>query len=255
MTPKQRGRPRSDPERNLRSALLHISRLVLDEGGTAALSMREVARRAGCTHQAPYHYFEDRESILATLVEEGFDDLARCLGAANDLASTEGARTALIAAGRAYVDFALSQPGVFRVMFRPDACNPLRFPAVVEAGNRARVELDRLNQIAHGEGANPAQAAILWAHVHGLACLLIDGPLAMDFESKDRRKHLLEEVANTFADMLLAPQKKFDLKSYSQKDKKTDNQDRDSYPFALEAPNNASSVEHKNKITLDPRVK
>lgn len=208
MTPKQRGRPKADPERNLRSELLRISRLVLDEGGTAALSMREVARRAGCTHQAPYHYFEDRETILATLVEEGFNELARCLAVANDLASIEGVRTALIASGRAYVDFALSQPGVFRVMFRPDACNPLRFPAVLEAGKRARVELDRLNQIVHGEGANPAQAAILWAHVHGLACLLIDGPLAIEFENQDHRKHELEEVAITFADMLLAPQNK-----------------------------------------------
>lgn len=206
MTPKQRGRPRADPERDLRSELLRISRSVLDEGGTSALSMREVARRAGCTHQAPYHYFEDRETLLATLVVEGFDELAGRLGIANELASKEGVRAALIASGRTYVDFALSQPGVFRIMFRPDACNPLRFPAVLEAGRRARAELDRLNQIAHGKEATPARATLLWAHVHGLACLLIDGPLAMGFETQDQRKHHLEEVANTFAEMLLAPQ-------------------------------------------------
>ena len=110
----------------------------------------------------------------------------------------------MIASGHAYVDFALTQPGVFRVMFRPDVCNPLRFPAVLEAGRRARAELDRLNQIAHGGKASQAQASILWAHVHGLACLLIDGPLAMAFETECQRRHHLDEVANAFATMLLA---------------------------------------------------
>lgn len=113
-------------------------------------------------------------------------------------------RAALIASGRAYVDFALSQPGVFRVMFRPDICNPMRFPAVLEAGNRARTELDRLTRIAHGSKAIQAHASILWAHVHGLACLLIDGPLAMAFRTEQERQRHLEEVADVFADMLLA---------------------------------------------------
>lgn len=169
------------------------------------MSLREVARRAGCTHQAPYHYFEDRETILATLVVDGFDELARRLRAANDLAKAQGVRAALIASGRAYVDFALSQPGVFRVMFRPDVCNPLRFPAILEAGSRSHAELDRLTRIVHGSKASQAQASILWAHAHGLACLLIDGPLAMTFAAEHERQRHLDEVADGFARMLLAP--------------------------------------------------
>ena len=54
--------------RDLRSELLRTSRQLLDEFGPSALSMREVARRAGCTHQAPYRYFANREAILAALV-------------------------------------------------------------------------------------------------------------------------------------------------------------------------------------------
>lgn len=205
MKPKQRGRPKADPDRDLRSDLLRISRALLDEGGTTALSLREVARRAGCTHQAPYHYFEDRESILAALVVEGFADLASRLQAANALALSEGVRAALIASARTYIDFALSNPGVFRVMFRPEACNPQRFPAVLHAGTKARAELDRLNEIAHGSRATHAQASILWAHVHGLACLLIDGPLAMEFESPPDRQQHVGEVVEAFADHLLRP--------------------------------------------------
>ena len=61
------GRPKSDSARDLRRDLLLTSRQMLDEGGPTALSMREVARRTACTHQAPYHYFDNRESILAAL--------------------------------------------------------------------------------------------------------------------------------------------------------------------------------------------
>ena len=51
---------RSTTPDGLREAILTISRNLLNEGGPASLSMREVARRAGCTHQAPYHYFQGR---------------------------------------------------------------------------------------------------------------------------------------------------------------------------------------------------
>jgi AcrR family transcriptional regulator len=205
MTAKSIGRPKADPERDLRSDLLVTSRALLDEGGPAALSMREVTRRAGCTHQAPYHYFEDRESILATLVADGFDELTQRLRAANELAKSEGVRAALVASSAAYVEFALSQAGVFRIMFRPDVCNPSRFPAVQQAGARARAELERLTEIVHGKKATPTLATILWAHVHGLACLLVDGPLASHFPSEQLRAQHLREVGQQFADLMGRP--------------------------------------------------
>ncbi|MGV7210954.1 TetR/AcrR family transcriptional regulator [Oxalobacteraceae bacterium A2-2] len=200
---KERGRPRADSGRDLRTELLDTSRALLNEGGVAALSMREVARRAGCTHQAPYHYFADRETILAALAADGFGRLAGQLRAANELAASAGVRAALRASAQAYVAYALDQPGVFRLMFRPDECNPARFPGVVEAGARARAELDRLNTLVHGERATPAHASILWAHVHGLACLLMDGPLAAGLAAAQAREQHLEQVAQHFADLLL----------------------------------------------------
>jgi len=203
MNARRPGRPAADPARDLRATLLATSRKLLDEAGPGALSMREVARRAGCTHQAPYHYFEDRESILAALVADGFDELARRLVAANDLAPTQGVRAAMAATGRAYVDFALSHPGVFRIMFRPDVCNPQRFPLLQEAGARAYAELERLVRLVHGDEAAPALASVYWAHVHGLACLMIDGPLATKLESAQARKAHVEEVTARFVDIMM----------------------------------------------------
>ena len=60
---------------DVRAGILNASLQLMNEGGLGALSMREVARRAGVSHQAPYHYFQDREAILAELAGEGFDQL------------------------------------------------------------------------------------------------------------------------------------------------------------------------------------
>ena len=57
---------------DLRQKVLDASLALIEEGGLDRLSMREVARKAGVSHQAPYHYFSDREAILAALAGEGF---------------------------------------------------------------------------------------------------------------------------------------------------------------------------------------
>jgi len=191
------------PGRDLRQDILDTARTLLDEEGVAALSMREVARRAGVTHQAPYHHFGDRESILAELVKQGFDELARRLGLANDLAPSAGKRAALLASGEAYVGFALSHPGVFRIMFRPDVCDPMRFPDLRQAGARAHAELERLVRIIHGGRLSAGLASIYWAHVHGMACLMIDGPLAVRFATAKTREAHLREVGRKFAGLVM----------------------------------------------------
>ena len=173
--------------RDLRSELLRTSRQLLDESGPGALSMREVARRAGCTHQAPYHYFANREAILAALVHEGFDELADRLASAREGLESKDLRAILTASGNAYVEFALRHPGVFRVMFRPDVCDPERFPEVVQAGGRARGELARLVKVVLGDDAPLEVEVLFWSGVHGLASLLLDGPLAGEFTSVEER--------------------------------------------------------------------
>ena len=57
---------------DLRRTLLDSSLALIEEKGLPGLSLREVARRAGVTHQAPYHHFADRPALLAALADEGF---------------------------------------------------------------------------------------------------------------------------------------------------------------------------------------
>ena len=180
--------------RDLRAELLRTSRKLLDESGPSALSMREVARRAGCTHQAPYHYFANREAILAALVREGFDELADRLASAREGLEGADRRAVLTASGNAYVEFALRRPGVFRVMFRPDVCDPDRFPEVARASERARDELARLARRVAGEETSLEMEVLFWSGVHGLASLLLDGPLVGAFGSVQERLEFAREV-------------------------------------------------------------
>src|ERR1700761_1238343 len=100
-------RKRVEPKRtegDVRRRILRASRVLIEREGLSALSMREVARRAGVSHQAPYNHFADREAILGALAEEGFvivrDKLLRAL---QDTPLDVSAR---IRAGlRAYVEF------------------------------------------------------------------------------------------------------------------------------------------------------
>jgi AcrR family transcriptional regulator len=64
---------------DLRKEVLKASLALIEEGGLDRLSMREAARKAGVSHQAPYHHFADRESILATIAGEGFSKLGKSL--------------------------------------------------------------------------------------------------------------------------------------------------------------------------------
>ena len=185
--------------RDLRSELLRTSRELLDEAGPSALSMREVARRAGCTHQAPYHYFANREAILAALVCEGFDELADRLAVAHEGLGDADLHAVLVASGNAYVEFALRHPGVFRVMFRPDVCDPERFPEVVQAVERARHELARLAKAVMGDGSQVEAEVLIWSGVHGLASLLLDGPLVGEFSSTEDRIDFARRVVGLAA--------------------------------------------------------
>lgn len=189
-----------DPD--LRTRILATARQLLDEGGVAALSLREVARRAGVTHQAPYHHFGDRESIVAELVTAGFQALAARLAAVNDAAPGTPPAQTLERSGLAYVGFALDEPGVFRVMFRPELCDPARFPRAREAGDQAHGELQRMVRLVHGRD-DEGRAVACWSLVHGLACLLVDGPLGLACPTPSARQALAVQALQALVPAML----------------------------------------------------
>lgn len=192
------------PAPDLRQRILDASEELLESEGLSALSMREVARRTGVTHQAPYHHFADRETILASLVARGFQQMAHRMSLANDRAERVGRHAVLLAAGEAYVGFAIEHPGVFRIMFRPELCDATRFPEAMAASKLAYDQLVRLVQVVFDGDYSDSLASTLWAQVHGLAFLLVDGPLGLQMPGlKARRAHMRETLTH-FTDFVIA---------------------------------------------------
>ena len=166
---------------DLPAALVRAAEEILEKQGVGALTLREVARKAGVSHNAPYHHFRDRGSLLAALAEEGFAELAREMAEAR--AKAPDARTRLEACGLAYVRFALRSPARFKLMFRPELAAPSEEGAVARASNPALQTLAGAIEEAQAAGLAPPgdpMPLVLanWSAVHGLASLWLDGPLA-----------------------------------------------------------------------------
>jgi AcrR family transcriptional regulator len=172
-------KPRSYHHGNLKQALLQASLGLIREIGPGAFTLREVARRAGVSHNAPYRHFRDKEELLAAVAAEGFDRLTESMVRAAK--SGSGALDRLRLSGRGYVQFALSFPQHFAVMF--DA--PRRFdlyPQTRAAGERAFGTLLHYIEGCQAEGLLPkgdarSLALLAWSMVHGIAKLAIGGHL------------------------------------------------------------------------------
>jgi AcrR family transcriptional regulator len=185
---KPRPKPETRPPKraayhhgDLRRALLDASLTLVEEAGIGAVSLREVARKAGVSHNAPYHHFKDRGSLLAAIAEEGFAQLAAEMAAAR--AAAPDARARLQACGLAYVRFALKSAARFKLMFRPELAAPAEEGALARASTPALETLTQAIVEAQQAGLAPPgdpMPLVLtsWCAVHGLASLWLDGPLA-----------------------------------------------------------------------------
>ena len=161
---------------DLRAALLQAAAELLEEQGLADLSLREAARRAGVSHNAPYRHFPDRSALLAALAAEGF----RMLG---DALEGKAGRDR----GEAYVRFALAHPNRFRLMFGGQI-EIGKHPELQKAATRTYEGLVDAFR-AQGDIANPERAAAAaWALTHGLSHLLLDGHF------KQRGENFVAEV-------------------------------------------------------------
>jgi AcrR family transcriptional regulator len=161
--------------------------------GPDAISMREVAREAGVSHQAPYHHFIDRSGIFAAICEEGFRHLSEALLAPRPSIDSNMCES--------YVHFALQNPGHFRVMMRNDLCQLADYPSArFEADRAFDILVDEVKSLL-GEGAESevvkTQTAYMWSVGHGLATLLLDGPLELKLEGIDDMNTFIHQVSRT----------------------------------------------------------
>lgn len=194
------------PTEDLRRRVLDASLALIASEGLEAFSMREVARRAGVSHQAPYHHFPDREAIMAAIVAEGFAMLR-----ADTLEAGEGERDAhkrLTMIGKAYLAFALAHPAHFKLMFRSEWVKAERHEDASECAEGAfNVLAEAIADVsrAHGRAEDPTLLQISWSLAHGLATLMLEGKIEKAFgEGEVAQQAVIDAVFARFEKMVRA---------------------------------------------------
>ncbi len=193
-----------DPTRpaDLREACITEALLIIGQSGVESLSLRDVARRLGVSHQAPYKHFPSRDHILAEIVRRAFDEFAQALAAHPP---TDDPAADSLAMGVAYVDFALARPLHYRLMFGGAHPDPANHPDMMRSAQHAFAVLRAgLQRLFAARGARISsvdielEALFSWAALHGVVSLLQSDALDTLHLSPETRPrlamHALERI-------------------------------------------------------------
>lgn len=165
---------------DLRRAVIETAMAMLAEGGGWQFTLREVARRAGVSHAAPYKHFADKGALLAEIALIGFERLRDALAVARSQSGSDiGAEFETMAG--AYLTFGQANPALYRLMFGAEAANA----GGLHLDPRAMGAFDMvIGFLERGQEAGlvrkrpvRGQAAACWAQLHGLTMLALDGLL------------------------------------------------------------------------------
>jgi AcrR family transcriptional regulator len=173
---------------DLKNAMVDAAVATARLHGPDSVVIRDIARQVGVSHNAAYRHFASRDDLLEAVAEVGLRELAERMQAGLAVVAKRRdpealARDRLRAIGRAYVEFAVAEPGLFRATW-----SPLRTPPAAE-GPEEDLPLDPyrllgmvLDEVVSARGfpasRRPFSDIVAWSAVHGLSTLVIDGPLA-----------------------------------------------------------------------------
>ena len=169
----------SDEIAAFRARACAVAEKLFAERGPEAATMRELARALGVSAMTPYRYFKDKDELLAAVRAAAFDRFATALETAARVKGDAPRRANAV--GRAYLDFAFSQPHAYRLMFDLSQPDEGRFPDLARAGARARrtmaAHLEPLVAGGYLAGDPETLGQIYWAMGHGLILLQLAGKL------------------------------------------------------------------------------
>lgn len=188
---------------NLKQALLEAGLELARERGPEGVVLREATRRTGVAFNAAYRHYDGQADLLDAVRAAALSQVARTMEAELSslglpTASASYARDSLRAVGRGYLRFALEEPGLFRSAFVMPAGQHLSHHAVGDSGlnpfELLGMALDRMKNagILPPDQRDGAEY-LAWSAVHGLALLMLDGPL----------RHADSELLASLSDRLL----------------------------------------------------
>ena len=162
--------------KDLRQACVREALTIIETSGVEGLSLREVSRRLGVSHQAPYKHFPSRDHILAEIVRQAYEAFAQYL---EERPTTGDPQEDLEEMGRAYVTYALTHPLQYRLMFGSPLPDPQEHPEMMSQAKYAysllRDGIDQLPERAGDPGDGTCtdfDALFIWSTLHGLSSIL-----------------------------------------------------------------------------------
>lgn len=179
---------------------------LLTESGNQSLSLREVARRSGVSHAAPYRHFADKVALEAGVAESGFSTLRDELVAAADSESGGGDLASLEAVAVAYVGFAARNRPWFRAMFGTAFSERSKHPALREASDAMfavfveAVSRCQMSGVIRA-GSTRVHALAVWSILHGLVVLIVGGQLGGN-DAPDATERRARQMVRTVLDGL-----------------------------------------------------
>jgi len=167
---------------DLRDHLVATGVELVTAEGTEALTLREIARRAGVSHGAPRRYFPTHRELLAAVARVGY---ARLAGRIDALGVQPDPHAGLLALGRLYLEFARTDRGMFELMFRHELLRGNQEGLRAASKPLFAVLVDLVARGRPGRDDAAVAAGALWANLHGIAQLWSWGSLQMTVETED----------------------------------------------------------------------
>lgn len=167
---------------DLKNALIQAGVEILAQEGVDGLSLRKVAQHAGVSHSAPYAHFPDKQSLIAAISTEGFNQLHTELEAAISPYS-KNPKKQLLEGAKTYVRFAEENTDTFKIMFSGVLEKEKDYPSFVEISSKTFklvVEVVQACQNADILPTAPANlmAVSVWGQVHGIVSLALEGQVS-----------------------------------------------------------------------------
>lgn len=181
---------------NLKEALIAAGLEILSEKGMDGLSLRNVAKKVGVSHAAPYNHFPNKQALLAAISTAGHEQLYQTLLGAFEKSKPSSPDT-ITEVAWSYLQFALNDPGRFKLMFS-GALEEERDHPDYEEISRKNISLfeeiivfcQSKGQIAEGRVENIAIR--LWSLVHGFTYLVLEDQFPREFIEAQNLKEILK---------------------------------------------------------------